>query len=1302
MRRLLCALIALFAAPVHGEDASRLVRDSDARTPQSERAAFHLPDGFEIQLFADDAQLGGKPINMAFDARGRLWVTCTREYPYAVKKEKWSADTTRAAGSHDTIRILEDRDGDGRADQVTIFADELNIPTGLQPYKNGCIAWSIPNILFLEDTRAAAQMDKLQNTNHKETPPPTKADKRTILFGPLGYERDTHGMISSMRLGLDGWIYATHGFSNISHFQVLPHNRKPNQEAKARNQETLDISSGSVFRFKPDGSAVELWTSGQVNPFGLCWDSWGNLYSADCHSSPIYQLIRGATYPQFGKPADALGFGPVMCDHAHGSTGIAGIVYIDGGVWGSEWDNHMFVGNPVTSKVNHDFITFTGSTPKANERPDFITCDDGWFRPVDLQLGPDGALYIADFYNKIIGHYEVPLDDQRRDRQSGRIWRVTHHVGKLKDFDLSKAGPERLVSELDANNLTRRYLATSAAVDQGSGIWPVVRTQLEDSNSASRVHALWVGYQLHALDLTLLEKVSHTPLPFHDEIMPEAWKSTHPPSVRKAWEQDQIRLEYAKSLQLRKQALEQQHLLRLLAADQGASGIPNPFTFFLHQIAPHPSGLVSSVLTFQKFTSSDRDPNYRRSKAEAFGQSREPGAVVPLYHLLESFNPADASGIHTARLALRNVLRDAGGFAQLPPRDLNIEGARRVAGIAVAVPSPEAAKWLLDLLKNADADSKDRDLPGFNPRHGPAVSIMEDHALLAQIFTHVARHLPAERQGELVNLVQKHFADDLDAQLELFAAVREGRPGVATTPRAWVARDGDVLFPWASALAARLAKALANPAQTEWQSLAYPGEPGADSKVKSTTKAKVNSESPWFRTMRKCADGKQRAFLDSHPPGGESLTGILRSKVFDLPPSFSFWLAGHRGHPKTPAHEKNVVRLVDAETGDEIAHAYPPRNDTAKKITWQTGRLATKRAFLELVDGDDGSAYAWLAAGGFEPPILGIPELGAPSQDRRIRSAAELATATRVTTRPGPGAGKHAGPAFPELVKFIYQLPDKESFSADTRAALAAASVWALWLWPREVMELARDPELAPAALSIVYSGPPEKSAELAAALKTLPSRAQIKLASALATSPETARALLNHAAPQIVADPLVAGKLKALGDPVISQRLGELLAKLPPRNDALNALIASRLKGYDPAKADAVRGEQVFSQICVVCHRIGIRGNLVGPQLDGIGARGAERLLEDILDPNRAVDPAFRLHLVKLKNGDLMTGLLRREQDDTLIFADAAAQEHAVKKSDIASDQTSEFSLMPAGMGEALTETQLHDLLKYLLNRKS
>ncbi|MEJ6643953.1 MAG: c-type cytochrome [Akkermansiaceae bacterium] len=377
-----------------------LVRSSEPRSPEEELSALHVPEGFKIQLFASEPQIN-KPINIAYDSRGRVWVSSTVEYPYAAAKDRWTDQLgTRVRESRDAIKILEDTDGDGRADKVTDFADGLNIPTGVLPWhkaehQDGCIAWSIPNIWYFADTTGDG-----------------KADLREVLFGPLGYEKDTHGMCSSFRMGPDGWVYATHGFNNSS-------------TLTAKDGTQIELHSGNVFRFRPDGSSVEVFTRGQVNPFGLCFDRRNNLYSADCHSAPVYQLLQGGVYPSFGKPHDGLGFAPTMIEHTHGSTGICGIAYLDRDWWGSDWNDHLLIGNPVTSRINHDRIEFRGSTPVAIEQSDFVISDDPWFRPVDMCMGHDGALYLADFYNKIIGHYEVPLTHPGRDRERGRLWKIT-------------------------------------------------------------------------------------------------------------------------------------------------------------------------------------------------------------------------------------------------------------------------------------------------------------------------------------------------------------------------------------------------------------------------------------------------------------------------------------------------------------------------------------------------------------------------------------------------------------------------------------------------------------------------------------------------------------------------------------------------------------------------------------------------------------------------------------------------------------------------------------------------------------
>jgi len=141
------------------------------------------------------------------------------------------------------------------------------------------------------------------------------------------------------------------------------------------------MSSGNTYRMKPDGSHAEYVTHGQVNPFGLAFDPLGNLYSCDCHSRPVYQLLRGAWYPSFGKPHDGLGFGPEMVTYDHGSTGIAGISYYAADQFPEAYRGTIFVGNVVTNRINHDKIEWHGSTPKGIEQPDFVWSEDNWFRP---------------------------------------------------------------------------------------------------------------------------------------------------------------------------------------------------------------------------------------------------------------------------------------------------------------------------------------------------------------------------------------------------------------------------------------------------------------------------------------------------------------------------------------------------------------------------------------------------------------------------------------------------------------------------------------------------------------------------------------------------------------------------------------------------------------------------------------------------------------------------------------------------------------------------------------------------------
>ncbi|MDO8541913.1 MAG: c-type cytochrome [Opitutaceae bacterium] len=428
-----------------------------------QREAFHAPAGFEVQLVAAEPEIQ-KPFNLAFDAQGRVWVTGSTLYPWPAKRDALDQPISsfqkqrddnplafRAAATPpepeehgaDTVRILSDFDPvTGRARKVTVFADGLNIPIGILPLPrapeargDSALVYSIPAIWRFTDTDGDG-----------------RADRREKLYDGFGFA-DTHGMSSSYWLWYDGWVYGTHGYRNVSEIH----------DARGR---TTTLQSGNTYRFRPDGSRFEIFSNGQTNPFGLAFDPRGNVYTADSHSKPVYLVLPGGYYEGLNRSHDGLGFAPPITLDPHGSTGIAGIAYYAATHFPAEFRGNLFNGNPVTGRINRDRLDWSGSSPAAVRRPDFLTCADRAFRPVQVKLGPDGALWIADFYNPIIGHYEVPLTHPKRDRTHGRIWRVIWRgrdgsIAPPRLPDLTREGIEALVSRLKDPNLVVRCLAAS-------------------------------------------------------------------------------------------------------------------------------------------------------------------------------------------------------------------------------------------------------------------------------------------------------------------------------------------------------------------------------------------------------------------------------------------------------------------------------------------------------------------------------------------------------------------------------------------------------------------------------------------------------------------------------------------------------------------------------------------------------------------------------------------------------------------------------------------------------------------------
>jgi putative heme-binding domain-containing protein len=182
----------------------------------------------------------------------------------------------------------------------------------------------------------------------------------------------------------------------------------------------------------------------------------------------------------------------------------------------------------------------------------------------------------------------------------------------------------------------------------------------------------------------------------------------------------------------------------------------------------------------------------------------------------------------------------------------------------------------------------------------------------------------------------------------------------------------------------------------------------------------------------------------------------------------------------------------------------------------------------------------------------------------------------------------------------------------------------------------------------------------------------------------------------------VVAQKIAALNNKTLHERAASLTKDLPPVSAEIDALIAARIKAHPTAKKDLKAGHAAYVTHCAICHRLGTEGNVVGPQLEGSGNRGIERLCEDVLDPNRAVDPMFRMHVVTLKDGTVQAGLIRRDDQASLVLVDATGKETTVAKTAVAKDEISTFSLMPSTLAVSIPEADFHNLLGWLASLKS
>jgi putative membrane-bound dehydrogenase-like protein len=495
-------------------------------SPQDSMRYTQVPADFDLRLFAAEPDIV-KPIYLAWDERGRAWVVEARDYPHGLLPE--------GEPGHDSIKICEDTDGDGRADKFTVFADKLNLATSLVFVNGGVLVSEARHMLFLKDTDGDG-----------------KADVREAILPGWGVG-DSHAMQSYLSRGFDNWLYGAVGYSNFR-----------------GNVGGQDLQFGQgVFRFKPDGSALEFLHQFNNNTWGFGLNAHGDVFGSTANGHPTFYgylpaHILNPTQPGFGrrggggggngfrpgyrlddKPGDApaptanvrrlpsaKSLAPGMRMHPNtpnvrmvdnfgGYTAAAGHGFMVSDALPPRLQGKALVTEPTAKLIGIVDIQPDGGGYKATDGGNFLASTDEWMSPIFAEVGPDGAVWVIDFYSFIIQHNPTPslqsagiqattgrggaykTENDLRDQTHGRIYRAVWKDGPRSPIkSLAQAKSPEVVAALDSGNQFWSLTAQRLLVDSKlSDATPALKKRVRaGSGGKGAVHALWSLAGLDALD----------------------------------------------------------------------------------------------------------------------------------------------------------------------------------------------------------------------------------------------------------------------------------------------------------------------------------------------------------------------------------------------------------------------------------------------------------------------------------------------------------------------------------------------------------------------------------------------------------------------------------------------------------------------------------------------------------------------------------------------------------------------------------------------------------------------------------
>jgi len=480
--------------------------------PEAAAQAMTLPPGFKATLFAGEPDVK-QPIAMALDDRGRLWVAEAYSYPIKVPEKN----------AKDRILIFEDTNHDGKFDKVKVFKDNLNLVSGLEIGFGGVWVGAAPQLLFIPDRDGDDVPD---------------GEPEVVLDG-WGYQ-DSHETLNSFIWGPDGWLYGCHG--------VFTHSRVG--APGTPDDKRVPINAG-IWRYHPTKRTFEVFAHGTSNPWGFDFNDRGQSFLTACVIPHLWHVIQGGRYqrqagPHFNpytyddiktiaKHRHYVGGNPHggngRSDSAGGGHAHAGAMIYLGGSWPEKYRDQIFMNNIHGARINQDALQAEGSGYSGDRAPDFLLANDIWSQIIYLTYGPDGGVYMIDWYDKNQCHHH---DVNAHDRANGRVFKITYSGADapqqtpttLADFqgDLKKATNDQLVAlQLHTNDWyvrhARRILQERAAakphvLDGTPALTALEKLSLDHADDTRQLRGMWALHAVGADDYSRTFKALKSSSPY--------------------------------------------------------------------------------------------------------------------------------------------------------------------------------------------------------------------------------------------------------------------------------------------------------------------------------------------------------------------------------------------------------------------------------------------------------------------------------------------------------------------------------------------------------------------------------------------------------------------------------------------------------------------------------------------------------------------------------------------------------------------------------------------------------------------